>query len=92
MWLSTVCKEHNRSAGRTTLQVAFQPLQLFVTERPHASGFQIGDIYEGNKMDALVIEAVPPVPFRALSIAVEIFLAVVAEHVVLTRLCRMDSS
>ena len=36
-------------------------------------------------MDALVIEAVPPGPFRALSIAREIFLAVVAQHVVLTR-------
>src|SRR4030095_5190708 len=35
-------------------------------------------------MDALVIEAVPPGPLRALSIALEIFLAVVGQHVVLT--------
>src|SRR5208282_3022009 len=88
-----VRKEHNRSAGGAALEIVLKPLQLFVTERPHASSFQISDIYETDEMHALVIEAVIPRAFCALPKALEIFIAVVTQHVVLTRhkvdlLCR----
>src|SRR6266852_3136660 len=72
-----MCEEHNRSAGRTALEIALKPLQLFVTERPHASSFQIGDIYETNEMHSLVIKAVPPTTLCAFPITLEILLAVV---------------
>src|SRR5258708_37722819 len=80
-----MCKEHDRSAGRAALEIGLKPLQLVVTERPHASSFQIGDIDETNEMHTLVIKAVPPTTLCTFSIALEILLAVVAEHVMLTR-------
>src|SRR5207237_1088609 len=80
-----VCKEYDRSAGRPAFEIIFKPLQLFVTERPHASSFQIGDIHQTNEMHALVIEAGPSSALGTFSIALEILLAVVVQHVVLTR-------
>src|ERR1700758_834112 len=79
-----VSEEHNRSAGRAALQIVLKPLELLVTERPHASGFQIGDIHESHKVDALLIEAVPAAALCAFPIALQKLLAVVAQHVVLT--------
>src|SRR5208282_816130 len=72
-----VRKEHNRSAGGAALEIVLKPLQLFVTERPHASSFQISDIYETDEMYTLVIEAVPPITLRTFPIALEILVAVV---------------
>src|SRR5271169_3072250 len=80
-----VCKEHNRSAGRAALEIVLKPLQLFVTERPHSSSFQIGDIHETNEMHTLVIEAGPSSALCTLPIALEILLAIVGQHVMLTR-------
>src|SRR4029077_6846704 len=68
-------KEHDRSAGRAALEIGLKPLQLVVTERPHASSFQIGDIYETNEMHTLVIEAVPPTSLCTFPITLEILLA-----------------
>src|SRR5580698_9835743 len=79
-----VCEEHNRSAGRTAFEIVLKPLQLFVTERPHTTGFQIGHIYETDKMHTLVIEAVIPRALCTLPKALEIFIAVVGQHVMLT--------
>jgi hypothetical protein len=67
------------------LEIVLQPLQLFVTERPHASSFQIGDIHEANEMHTLVIEAVLSSALCTLPIALEILLAVVGQHVMLAR-------
>src|SRR6266550_5123787 len=79
-----VRKEHNRSAGRAAFEIVLKPLQLFVTERSHAAGFQIGDIYQADEMDTLMIEAVPSGALGTFPVALEILLAVVVQHVVLT--------
>src|SRR5437867_11118916 len=79
-----VCKEDNRSAGSAALEIVLKPFQLFVTERSHASSLQIGDIHQADEMDTLMIEAVPPRTLCTFSIALEILLAVVVQHVVLT--------
>src|ERR1700731_5099452 len=55
-----VREEHNRSAGRAALEIGLKPLQLFVTERPHASSLQICDIYQTDEVHTSVIEALPP--------------------------------
>src|SRR3984893_8371998 len=79
-----VGKEHYGGAGRAILEIVLQPLQLLVTKRSQASGFQIQDIHQTDEMDTLLIEAVPPCALCAFSIALEILLAVVAKHVMLT--------
>jgi len=80
-----VGKKHDRRAGRAALEIFLQPLQLFVTERPHASSFQIGNIHETHEVNTFVIEAGPPRALGALPIALEILLAVVGQHVMLAR-------
>src|SRR5579864_7886985 len=77
-------KKHDWSAGRASLEIVLKPLQLFVTQRSHASSFQICDIYETNKMHTLVIEAVPPRTLGTLAVALEILLTVIGQHVMLT--------
>src|SRR5205807_4981745 len=72
-----VREEHNRSAGSAAFEIGFKPLQLFVTERPHASSFQIGDIYETKEMHTLMIEAVPTTTLCTFPITLEILLAIV---------------
>src|SRR5580704_3909399 len=80
-----VGEEHNRGAGRAALEIILKPLQLFVTERPHASSFQIGDIHKTDEMHTLVIEAGPSSALCTFPIALEILLAIVGQHVMLTR-------
>ncbi len=72
-----VCKKHDWSAGRAAFEVVLKPFQLFVTERSHASSLQIGNIYETDEMDTLLIEAVPPSALCTFPKALEILLAVV---------------
>src|SRR6202042_464589 len=64
-----VGKEHNRSAGRATLEISLKPFELLVTQRSHASSFQIGNIYETDEMHTFVIEAGPSSAFCAFSVA-----------------------
>ena len=64
-----------------------------MTERSHASRFQICNIHQPHKMNALLIEAVPATALGTLPVTLEKLFAVVAQHVVLTRhkvdvLCR----
>jgi hypothetical protein len=74
--------EHYRSAGRAVPEIARKPRQLFVAERAHAPGFQIGDIYETDEMNSFVIEAGPSRAPGTFAIALQKLLAVVLQHVV----------
>src|ERR1700691_1426314 len=64
--------------------VVFQPLQLFRSERTHASSFQIHHVDKSNEVHALLVKAVPASPFCILAVTFEVLLAVIFEHVVLT--------
>ena len=72
-----VREDHNRGARRVALEIVLKPLELFLPERAHASGFQVGHIHETDEMHPLVIEAVISRTFCAFPVALEIFLAVV---------------
>src|ERR1700730_2574031 len=80
-----VRKENNRRTGRAALEIVLKPLQLFVSQRTHTSGLQIGDIYQPHEMNALLIEAIPPTALGTLPVTLEKLFAVVAQHVMLTR-------
>src|SRR5437016_12525276 len=54
-----VREDDNRRARSETLHVGLEPLELVVSELSQTTGLEIHDINQPNKMDAVLIEAVP---------------------------------
>ena len=52
-------------------EIVFQPFELIVAERAQAARLKIDDIYQADKVHALVIKAVPTCPFGSLTVALQ---------------------
>jgi hypothetical protein len=72
----------DRGAAFETLDVLFQPPELFVAECAQDTGFQIDDVDEPDEMDAPLVEAVPAGALRAFAESLQVTLAIVFEHIV----------
>ena len=80
--------EHdNRSARSEIFHVRFEPLELLVAELSQATGLEIQDVDQSNKMDAVFVEAVPAraFAFYAFQITFTVELPTTVEHIVLSR-------
>ena len=75
-------KHNDRSARLQVLDVIFEPLELFVSQRAEPSGLQVQHVHQADEMHALLVEAVPPCALRFFAVALEILLPVVVQHVV----------
>src|SRR5258708_22393699 len=72
--------------GRAVLEmfhVVLQPLELIVSERAQASGFQVPHVDQSDEVDAFLVEAVPTGAFTRFAEALQILLAFVADEIVL---------
>ena len=78
-------KQNDRGAGGQARHVAAKPVDLIRAKRPQSAGFEIHNVDETDEVDARMVEAVPAIAFRALSVAREIGSAVVGGDVVLPR-------
>ena len=77
-------EDDDRRAASETLDVLRQPFELFNAERAKTAGFRVDDIDEADEMHAALIEAVPAGALRALAKSLQVTLALVFEHIVLT--------
>src|ERR1051326_2693159 len=80
-----VGKDHNGRALGKMLDVSFHPLQLFLTQAAKATGLKVHHVYQPDEVHALLIEAVPAGALRAFAVALQVLLAIVADHVMLAR-------
>ena len=65
-------KHDHRAAGRLSLEVGFQPLQLVGPQ--FAKPFECGDVGQSDEVDVFVVEAIPPAPFCVLPVALHVLL------------------
>ena len=80
-----VRKHHDRCARRQSLDVPRQPSDLLGTQIAQPAGLEIQHVHETDEMHAAVVEAVPPVPRRTLSVALQVLRARIIQDVVLAR-------
>jgi hypothetical protein len=78
-----VGEDHDGGAGLQSLDVLLEPFQLLRAEGAESAGLEIQDVDQADKMDGVLVEAVPTVACRPFAVALEVLLAVVVEHVVL---------
>ena len=67
------------------LHVFLQPLQLLCPQASQSARLQVHHVDQSDKMHAVLVEAVPACALRALTVAIQILLAVIVQHIVLTR-------
>src|SRR5882724_1680536 len=77
-------EDDNGRAGGKTADVILEPGDLVRAQGGEAAGLEADHVDQGDEMDALAIEAVPAVAFRARAMAFQIGLAIV-EPVMLAR-------
>src|SRR5437899_1746220 len=78
-----VGEDHDRGATRERRDVLLQPLELLVAQRAHPLTLVLEDVHEPDEVRSLVIEALPAALVdRPLSVAGQILLAPVEEHIV----------
>src|SRR4029077_18610827 len=78
--------EHDdRLRGRAAFHIVFEPSELLAAEIAETAGFEIDDVDEADKVNAIGIEAVPAGTLGAAPVSVEIELALIfIEQVMLT--------
>lgn len=60
-------EHHNRGACGAASQVILEPIELVFAERSHAARLQVRHVVEADKVDTLVIEALPARSFGSFS-------------------------
>src|SRR6266699_3454163 len=65
-------KHHDRSARLQVLDVIFEPIELFVSQRAEPSGLQVQHVHQADEMRTLLVEAVPTRALRSFAVALEI--------------------
>src|SRR5215831_692171 len=70
-----VREDHDRSRGGQAPDVIFEPDELFVSEVAETTGLQVHHVDEADKMNLVLVEAVPARASRGFAIAGEVGLA-----------------
>src|SRR5258708_25082733 len=76
-----MCKHNHRAAGRLSLEVRFEPLQLVGPQ--FAEPFECGHVREADEVDVFVIETIPSAAFGVFSVTFQVHLAIVERCVML---------
>src|SRR5205823_928388 len=77
-----VGENDNRGAVRKMLDVFFHPLELLGPQRSQATRFEVHNVHQTDKMNALLLEAVPSGALSVFAETIEVAFAVVINHVV----------